>query len=170
MRYSYGIRDRKSILAYQPHLFHKTSDLLIFPGKDFRKWHGDLTEYLDGIYQINAQIQKKGGSITILDFNLAMGMVTGIHQEMEDIFNTKKETDLSYFYVSTMEDSFKKVKTNFYGRYRHKIDRKVVHITPELKYRHLLEIVDYAHKLWDQDKNRNRKMKIKKGLKDGKGS
>lgn len=169
MRYSYGIRDEKSILAYHPHLFHKTSDLLVFPGEDFKKWHSALAEYLDGIYQINAQNQKKGGPITIPDFNLAMAMVTEINQELEDLFNTQKETDLSYFYVSTMDDSYKKVKTNFYGRYRHKIDRKVVNITPELKYRHLLEIVDYAHKLWDQEKNRNRKL-IKKGLKDGKGS
>lgn len=162
MRYSYGIMDQKNILAYHPHLFHKTSDLLVFPGKDFKKWHSDLAEYLDGIYQINAQAQKKGESITITDFNLAMAMVTGINQEMEDLFNTQKEVDLSYFHVSTMDDSYKNVKTNFYGRYRHKIDREVVHITPELKYRHILEIVDHAHKLWSQDKNRNCKLKIKK--------
>jgi|GEM_PF-432550 hypothetical protein len=162
MRYSYGIVDGKNILAYQPQLFHKTSDLLVFPGKDFQKWHSDLTEYLDGIYQINSQKQKKGGFITILDLNLAMGILNGINQEMEDLFNTQKEVDLSYFYVSIMDDSYKKVKTNFYGRYRHKIDRKVVHITPELKYRHILEIVDHAHKLWSQNKNRNCKLKIKK--------
>jgi hypothetical protein len=162
MRHSYGIMDQKNILAYQPHLFHKTSDLLVFPGKDFKKWHSDLNEYLDGIYQINAQNQKKGRSITVPDFNLAMGMVTGIGHELEDLFNTKKETDLSYFYVSTMENSQKKVKTNFYGRYNHKIDRKVVHITPELKYQHILEIVDYAHKLCGNDKNRNLTLKIVK--------
>lgn len=162
MRYSYGIRDEKSILAYHPHLFRKTSDLLVFPGEDFKKWHSTLAEYLDGIYQINAQNQKKGGPITIPDFNLAMAMVTEINQELEDLFNTQKEPDLSYFYVSTMDDSYKKVKTNFYGRYRHKIDRKVVQITPELKYRHILEIVDYAHKLWGQDKNRDLRLKIVK--------
>jgi len=154
--------DQKNILAYHPHLFHKTSDLLVFPGKDFQKWHSDLVEYLDGIYQINAQAQKKGESITITDFNLAMAMVTEIDQELEDLFNTQKKADLSYFYVSTMENSHKKVKTNFYGRYKYKIDRKVVHITPELKYQHILEIVDYAHKLLGQDKNRNLKLKIVK--------
>ena len=153
---------QKNILAYQPHLFHKTSDLLVFPGKDFQKWHSVLVEYLDGIYQINAQAQKKGESITITDFNLAIAMVTGINQELEDLFNTQKEADLPYFYVSTMENSYKNVKTNFYGRYKYKIDRKVVHITPELKYQHILEIVDYAHKLLDQDKNRNLKLKIVK--------
>lgn len=162
MRYSYGIMGQKNILAYQPHLFHKTSDLLVFPGKDFQKWHSVLVEYLDGIYQINAQAQKKGESITITDFNLAIAMVTGINQELEDLFNTQKEADLPYFYVSTMENSYKNVKTNFYGRYKYKIDRKVVHITPELKYQHILEIVDYAHKLLDQDKNRNLKLKIVK--------
>ncbi|MDO5836890.1 MAG: hypothetical protein Q4P17_10300 [Methanobacterium sp.] len=167
MRYSYGIMDGKKVLAYQPHLFHKTSDLLIFPGKDFRKWHSELTEYLDGIYQINAQGQRKTGSVTIFDFNLAMAMITLINQELEDLFNTKKEVDISYFYVSIMDDSYRDFKTNFYGRYRHKIDRKVVQITPELKYRHMLEIVDYAHKLWDQGQNKNFKLKIvkKKGLK-----
>lgn len=162
MKYSYGVVDRKNILTYQPHLFQKKDDLLIFPGKDFRKWHSNLTEYLDGIYQINAHNCEKGRSTSIMDLNLARGILDEITYEMENLFSTEKDMDISYYYISTMDENYKTIKTNFYGRYNHKIDRKVVHITPELKYRHMMEIVDYAHKLWGQSKDRNRKLKIKK--------
>ena len=162
MKYSYGIVDRKNILTYQAHLFQKKDDLLIFPGKDFRKWHSNLTEYLDGIYQINAHNCEKTRSISITDLKLVQGILDEITCEMENLFHTEKNMDISYYYISTMDENYKKIKTNFYGRYRYKIDRKVVHITPELKYRHMMEIVDYAHKLWSQNKERNRKLKIKK--------
>jgi hypothetical protein len=162
MKYSYGIVDRKNILVYQPHLFQKKDDLLIFPGKDFRKWHSNLTEYLDGIYQINAHNCEKGRSISVMDLNLALGILDEITYEMENIFNTEKDMDMSSYYISTMDENYKRIKTNFYGRYRYKIDRKVVNITPELKYRHMMEIVDYAHKLWGQNKGRNHELKIKK--------
>ncbi len=160
MKYSYGIVDRKNIRVYQPYLFQKTDDLLVFPGKDFRKWHSNLKEYLDGIYQINAHNCEKGRSATISDLNLVQGILNEIAFEMENIFNHEKELDLSYYYISTMDTNYKKIKTNFYGRYRHKIDRRVIHITPELKYLHMMEIVDYAHKLWSQNKDLNRKLKM----------
>lgn len=162
MKYSYGVVDRKNILTYQPHLFQKKDDLLIFPGKDFLKWHSNLTEYLDGIYQINAHNCEKGRSASITDLNLVHGILNEITIELENLFNMEKNVDLSYYYISTMDNNYKKIKTNFYGRYKYKIDRKVIHITPELKYRHMMEIVDYAHKLWGQNKDRNRKLKIKK--------
>jgi hypothetical protein len=160
MKYSYGIVDRKNIRVYQPHLFQKRDDLLVFPGKDFRKWYSNLKEYLDGIYQINAHMCENGKSATITDLNLVQGILNEITFEMENIFNPEKELDLSYYYISTMDKNYKKIKTNFYGRYRYKVDRKVVHVTPELKYMHMMEIVDYAHELWGQNKDRNRKLKM----------
>lgn len=42
-------------------------------------------------------------------------------------------------------------KTNFSGRYVHKIDRHVIEIMSYMKYKHLMEIVDYAHKLMAQE-------------------
>jgi hypothetical protein len=160
MKYSYGIVDLKNIRVYRPHLFQKKDDLLVFPGKDFRKWHSNLKEYLDGIYQINAHNCENGRSAVITDLNLVHGILNEITFEMENIFNTEKKLDLSYYYISTMDTHHKKIKTNFYGRYWYKVDRKVINITPELKYRNMMEIVDYAHKLWGQNKDQNRKLKM----------
>lgn len=160
MKYSYGIVGLKGIRVYHPHLFQKKDDLLVFPGKDFRKWHSNLKEYLDGIYQINAHNCENGRNAVITDLNLIQGILNEITYEMENIFDPEKELDLSYYYISTMDNHYKKIKTNFYGRYRYKVDRKLIYITPELKYKHMMEIVDYAHKLGAQNKDRNRKLKI----------
>ena len=59
MRYSYGIMDRRKILLYSPHLFLSGDDLLVFPTKEFNKWHGDIKEYIDGLYQINSNNMEK---------------------------------------------------------------------------------------------------------------
>lgn len=53
MRYSYGVVDRRKILLYNPQLFFKGKNILVFPSKEFHKWHGDIKEYIDGLYQIN---------------------------------------------------------------------------------------------------------------------
>jgi hypothetical protein len=161
MRYSYGIVDRKQVLAYRPQLFQRTDDILVFPSKEFAKWHSEIIELLDGIYQINAKKFEKGSFMDDSDLNLTMGLIVNINEEMEGLFDPNKEVDLSYHYFSTMDEKFKARKNNFYGRYFHKVDRNVVEITPYMKYKHMMEIVDYAHKLW-RDESRFTKLKIKK--------
>ncbi len=73
MRYSYGIVDRNQVLAYRPQLFQRTDDLLIFPSKEFAKWHSDINELLDGIYQINAIKLENGGVIGCFGFEPGHG-------------------------------------------------------------------------------------------------
>ena len=43
--------------------------------KDFNKWHSDVKEYIDGLYQINSRNMQKGKSINISELNLAFGML-----------------------------------------------------------------------------------------------
>lgn len=165
MRYSYGIMDRKQVLAYRPQLFQRTDDLLVFPSKEFAKWHSDINELLDGIYQINAKKFEKGRFVDDSDLNLTMGLLFNINEEMEGLFDPDKEVDLSYHYFSTMDAKFKARKNNFYGRYVYKIDRNVIEITSYMKYKHRMEIVDYAHKLWAEEDRGTRLSVIRKGKK-----
>jgi len=53
MKYSYGIVDKREILSYKPQLFQRTDDLLIFPSNDFLNLQSSITEFIDGLYQIN---------------------------------------------------------------------------------------------------------------------
>lgn len=161
MRYSYGIVDRNQVLAYRPQLFQRTDDLLIFPSKEFAKWHSDINELLDGIYQINAKNLDISSFVDGLDLNLTMGLLVNINEAMEGLFDQDKGVDFSYYYISTMDDEFKKRQSNFYGRYMHKIDRKMIEITPQLRYKHMMEIVDYAHRLWAEE-DRVTRLKIKR--------
>lgn len=66
MRYCYGIMDRRKILLYKPQLFLNSTDLLVFPCADFVKWHGDIKEYLDGLFQIDYREMRKGNQLTWL--------------------------------------------------------------------------------------------------------
>lgn len=168
MRYSYGIVDGKQVLAYRPQLFRRTDDILVFPSKEFAKWHSEINELLDGIYQINAKEFKKGKFVDDSDLNLVMGLFFNINEEIEGLFDPDKKVDLSYHYFSTMDTKFKARKTNFYGRYVYKVNMNVVEITPYLRYKHMMEIVDYAHRLLAEE-DKNTKLKIKnKNIKNGK--
>ena len=90
MRYSYGIMDRRKILLYEPYLFLSGDDLLVFPTKDFHKWHGDIKEYIDGLYQINSNNMDKTKSINITEFNLTLGVLNNITEVLEQLFDPKK--------------------------------------------------------------------------------
>lgn len=166
MRYSYGILDRKRVLAYRPQLFRRTDDLLAFPSKEFARWYSGINEIMDGIYQINAIKIEKGKLLDVSDLNLVMGLLVNINEEMEGLFDQDKKVDFSYYYISTMDDEFKKRQSNFYGRYMHKIDRKMIEITPQMRYKHMMEIVDYAHKLWAQEDRATRLNLIEKRKKE----
>ncbi len=97
----------------------------------------------------------------VSDLNLVMALLVNINEAMEGLFDQDKGVDFSYYYISTMDDEFKKRQSNFYGRYMHKIDRKMIEITPQLRYKHMMEIVDYAHRLWAEE-DRVTRLKIKR--------
>lgn len=146
--------DQKNILIYKPQLFQKTDDLLIFPTKDYKKWHSDITEYIDALFQLNA----RNNSVSIDNLNLALGILFNIDLEMQSIFEVDKKMDYSYYYVSMVDGEYKKRETGLYGRYMYHIDRKVLNITPHLKHKHQMEIVDHAHRLWAKERQINLKL------------
>lgn len=157
MRRSFGIVDRKKILAYKPQLFQRTEDLLVFPARDFHQWHSEITEYIDGLFQIKAQ----SDPIKIEDIKLAFGLLTEIDSKQAILFDCKQALDFSYHYVSQMDHKYKRRDTHLYGRDMYHIDRKVLKITPQLKYQHQMEILKYAHWLWAQ-KDKPTVLKVKK--------
>ena len=147
MRYSYGILDRKRILLYKPQLFLGNDDVLIFPTKDFHKWHGDIKEYLDGLYQIQLRSGqfKKPLSLDINDFNLATAILNNITVELEDLFDSENLSNLSYHYVSTLDAKYKKMVGNSYTTDMKRCDTKILlkpTVTPWMKEKHVLELVD----------------------------
>ncbi len=162
MRSSYGTVDRKKILAYKPQLFQRLEDLLIFPGIDFHKWHNEITELLDGIYQINAKNSEKGRLVDVRDLDLAMALLKNIDEELDNIFNPSQTLDFTYHYVPLMDEEYKKIDPVLYGRYMHKIDRKVFNVTPRIKHIHTMEIVEYANKLWSDEIRDTRLKMVKK--------
>lgn len=145
MRYSYGIMDKRKILLYNPQLFLREDDILVFPSKDFIKWHGDITEYIDGLYQINSKNMEKTKSMNMFDHNLAMGVLHNISEEIDELFNLEKQSDSSYQYISTLEDKYKKLSSIYTGDMQ-RCDIRIPVITPTLKYQHLIEIIRYAEK------------------------
>lgn len=146
MRHSFGIVDRKKILAYRPQLFQRTEDLLVFPARDFHQWHSEITEYLDGLFQIKAQ----SDPIKLEDVKLAFGLLTEIYSKQASLFDSKQAVDFSYQYVSQMDPKYKKRDSQHYGRDMYHVDRKVLKITPQVKHKHQMEILKYAHWLWAQ--------------------
>jgi hypothetical protein len=145
MRYSYGRMDKRRILLYKPQLFLSGDDLLVFPSKDFHKWQGDIKEYLDGLYQINSRNMEKTKSINITEFNLAVGVLNNITEELEHLFDPDKIFDFSYHYVSTLDEKYKKQTGDCYTSDMRRCDIKILvkpEITPQLKYQNMMEIVD----------------------------
>lgn len=169
MRSSYGTVDRKKILAYKPQLFQRSEDLLIFPSRDFHKWQNEITELIDGVYQINANNCEKGCLMEDRDLNLAVALLKNIEDELDNIFNPTQYLDLNYHYISLMDDAYKKKKPVLYGRYMYKIDRKIFHITPQVRHIHLMEILDYANKLWSEENKKGRLKMVKKNNPTKKG-
>lgn len=159
MRYSYGIMDRRKILLYNPQLFLKGCDILAFPSKDFHKWHSDIKEYIDGLYQINTREETE--QINIVDLNLALGVLGNITEELENLFDSGKRSDFSYQYISTLEEKYKKQKSSYTSDMR-RCDMRVPVITPSLKYQHLLEVIRHAEREFELVKVRQKLEKITK--------
>jgi DNA repair ATPase RecN len=145
MRYSYGIMNRQKIILYKPQLFLKSNDLLVFPSTDFNKWHSDIKEYIDGLYQIDFIEMEKGKSINITELNLAVGVLNNINEEFENLFDNEKVSDFSYHYVSILDDKYKKQRSSYTSDMR-RCDMQIPVINEEMKYKHIMEIVDEANR------------------------
>lgn len=147
MRYSYGMLDRRRILLYKPQLFLGGDDVLVFPAREFNKWHGDVKEYLDGLYQIQRRSGKveKPLPLDMNEFNLAFAVLNSITEELEQLFDSDNPTSLSYHYISNLDDSYKKMIGNSYTTDMKRCDTKIhlkPRITPWMMEKHILEMVD----------------------------
>jgi len=137
--------DRRRILLYKPQLFLSGDDLLVFPTKEFYKWQGDMKEYIDGLYQINSRNMEKTKSINMTEFNLAVAVLNNITEELEHLFDPNKISDFSGYYISTLDEKYKKQKGNSYTSDMRRCDIKIhvkPEITPWLKYQNMMEIVN----------------------------
>jgi hypothetical protein len=144
MRYSYGILDQRRILLYQPQLFLRGDDILVFPSKDFQKWHGNIKEYIDSLHQINSLNQ----SINMEELNLASGVLYHITEELENLFNHLKTSENSYQYIPALDKSYRKRQKNTYSSDMRRCDIRIPvkqEITPALKYQNMMEIVEYVN-------------------------
>ena len=165
MRYSYGIMDRRKILLYEPQIFLSGDDILVFPTRDFHKWQGDMKEYIDGLYQINSRNMEKTKSINITDFNLAVGVLNNITEELEHLFDPNRIPDYSYHYISTLDEKYKKQIGNSYTSDMRRCDIKILvkpKITPRLKYHNMMEIVNQVARDFTGDGIHKSKKKVKK--------
>ncbi|MDI6644296.1 MAG: hypothetical protein QME14_04490 [Methanobacteriaceae archaeon] len=152
MRYTYGIMDEKKILLYKPQLFLKNKDLMVFPSKDFIKWHSDIKEYIDGLYQIDYW-EMKGNSISINELNLALGVLNNIKEELEHIFDSKKTSNSPYHYISSLDPKYKKKRSSYTSDMR-RCDVQIPVITPEMKYNNLMEIINEANRNFSRAKQK----------------
>lgn len=145
MRFTYGIMDERKILLYKPQLFLKDKDLLIFPSSDFHKWHNDIYEYMDGLYQIDSMEMEKGNSINMNELNLAAGIINNIKLELEQLFDSNKISNSSYHYLSTLDKKYKRRRSSYTSDMR-RCDIIIPVITPAIKYKHFMEIVFEANR------------------------
>jgi hypothetical protein len=155
MRYSYGIVDKKKILLYQPQLFLRRDEILIFPSRDFHAWYGDIKEYLDSLYQINAKNIGESEPISLTELTLAVGIINELAEELECLFDCENKVDLSYQYISTMAERYKKLSSNYSSDMR-KCDIRIPvkpEITPYLKYQHIMEIIRHAEREFERSRS-----------------
>ncbi len=161
MRYSYGIMDRRKILLYKPQLFLISKDLLIFPSTDFHKWHSDIKEYIDGLYQIDFREIEKRKSINITELNLALGVLNNITEELENVFDSAKVSDFSYHYVSNLDEKYKKPRSVYTSDMR-RCDIQIPVINEQMKYNHLMEIVDEANRDFSRAQKEGKTCKLRR--------
>jgi hypothetical protein len=149
MRFSYGMMDERKILLYKPELFLKGNDLLVFPSKEFYKWHGDIKECIDGLYQINALNMQKGKFVNKSEVELAAGVLNIITDELEHVFDRESVSDFSYHYISALDEKYKKRRLNGYTSDMRRCDIQIPvkpEITHLLKERNMMDIVNEVNK------------------------
>lgn len=145
MRYTYGIMDERKVLLYKPQLFLKDKNLLIFPSIDYQKWHNGIKEYIDSLYQIDSWEMENGNSISITELNLAVALINNITEELENLFDSKKTSNSTYQYVSTLDEKYKRKRPSYTSDMR-RVDMRITAITAEIKYKNMMEIVNEVSK------------------------
>lgn len=163
MRYTYGVMDERRILLYQPYLFRKADELLVFPSKDFHKWHSDVLEFIDGLYQINCLRMDKGKFMNIMELNLASGVISNINDELEHLFDSKRVYDFSYQYVSTLDEKYRERRVVGYTKDFMKANSRITvkpEITPWLKEKNLMEIVNQVAREFTMSQRKKQKKLI----------
>jgi hypothetical protein len=166
MRYTYGIIDRRKVLLYKPQLFLKDKDLLVFSSKDFLKWHADIKEYIDGLYQIDSGEMEDGNSININELDLAMGVLNNVKEELEHLFDSKIISGSPYHYLSTLDEKYKKRRSSYTSDMR-RVDMRIPVITEAMKTQHLVEIIHEANKDFSTSKQKINSLENKQGKKKG---
>ena len=160
MRYTYGIIDERKILLYKPQLFLKDKDILFFPSTDFLKWHNDIKEYIDSLFQIDSWEMEEENSISITELNLAMGLINNITEELEQLFDSKKTSNSPYFYLSTLDGKYKRKRSPITSDIR-RIDMRIPVITPQMKYKNMMEIINEVNKEFSSAKQKDKDTKEK---------
>ena len=149
MRYSYGMTDERKILLYRPELFLKGNDSLVFPSKEFYKWHGDIKECIDGLYQINALNMEKGKFVNKSEVELAAGVLNIITDELEHVFDPERVSDFSYHYISALDEKYKKRRLNGYTSDMRRCDIQIPvkpEITHLLKEQNMMDMVNEVNR------------------------
>ncbi len=144
MRYTYGIMDERKILLYKPQLFLKDKDLLVFSSSDFLKWHNDIREYLDALYQIDSLEMEKGNSINMNELDLAMAVLNNVKLNFENIFDSDEISISPYMYLSTLDKKYKRHRSSYTSDMR-RCDVQIPVITQGTRYKHLMEIINEAN-------------------------
>jgi len=159
MRRTYGIMDERIVLLYKPQLFLKNKDLLIFSTADFQKWHDDIKEYIDALYQIDCWEMEKGNSIGITELKMAMGLVNNIAEEVEHLFDPEKSPDSPEHYISTLDRKYKRQRSKITSDMR-RIDIRIPAVTMEIKHKNMMEIVYEAGRDFQMPKRRKKALKM----------
>jgi len=148
MRYSYGIMDRKKIYS-TTHNYSKGRPHPGFPQQRLLQMARRHKEYIDGLYQINNREETE--PINIVDLNLALDVLGNITEELENLFNSETAFDLSYQYISTLDEKYKKRGSSYTSDMK-RCDMRVTVITPSLKYQHFMEIVKHVEREFGREK------------------
>lgn len=82
---------------------------------------------------------------------MAVGVLNNITEELEQLFDREKTSDISYHYISTMDEKYKK-QASSYTRDMRRCDVRIPVITPTLKYQHLMEVVKYAEREFERER------------------
>lgn len=120
--------------------------LLVSQVRSLRNGKVTFNELIDGLYHINAKNMQKERFTNITDFNLVIGILNNINEEIEKLIQPRwNPWFILYYYVSNMDE--KNTEPTSMADTCTKIDRKVFTVTP-IKWNTtiIMEIVDEAYK------------------------
>ncbi len=155
MRYTYGIMDQRKILLYKPQLFLKDKELLVFSNSEFLKWHNNIREYLDALYQIDSLEMEKGNSINMKELDLAIAVINNVRLDFEHLFDPNNISISPYQYVSILDKKYKRRRSSYTSDMR-RCDVQIPVITHGTRYKHLMEIINEANNDFSNAKQKDK--------------